>query len=73
MIKEGALEISRFAESYQGWRAHARKGNTYNLIKEMDKYINSELNMIGYYMYIKIRYKNKKRKERVIIDVKNIE
>lgn len=72
MIKEGALEISKFAESYQGWRAHARKGNTYNFIKEMDAYINSELNKIGYYMYIKIRHKNNKRTERVIIDVKNI-
>lgn len=72
MIKEGALEISKFAESYQGWRAHARKDNTYNFIKEMDAYINSELNKIGYYMYIKIRHKNNKRTERVIIGVKNV-
>lgn len=75
MIKNGELEVTKFADSYQGWRAHAKKGNNYNLIKELDKYINSYLNSIGYAMYIKVKRKKKngikKRSERVIIYVKN--
>lgn len=75
MIKNGELEVTKFADSYQGWRAHAKKGNNYNLIKELDQYINDYLNNIGYAMHIKVKYKKKngikKRSERVIIYATN--
>lgn len=36
--KRGEISKSKVDECYNGWKAHARKGNSYMLIQRMDKY-----------------------------------
>lgn len=37
--KRGELTREKVAECYQAWKAHAEKGNTWKLVKRMDKYL----------------------------------
>lgn len=62
-IKNGQLDISKFANSYQGWRIHASNGNCHDLISLIDTYVQKELFNIGY----KMIFKKSKKKERVVI------
>lgn len=38
LVKQGRLPKEKYMQSYQSWRNHASKGNSYNLLKRMDKY-----------------------------------
>lgn len=62
-IRNNQLDVSKFANSYQGWRIHALNGNCYDLILSIDSYVKKELFNMGY----KIIFKKSKKKERVII------
>ena len=62
-IKNGQLDISKFANSYQGWRIHASNGDCHDLISSIDTYVQKELFNIGY----KMIFKKSKKKERVVI------
>ena len=35
---EGKMTREKADECYESWKAHARKGNSYNLLKRMDEY-----------------------------------
>ena len=39
--KAGLLTRAKVDESYQSWRSHAAKGNSWKLLKRMDTYYNS--------------------------------
>ena len=39
--KRGEISRQKVDECYKSWKAHASKGNSYNLIKSMDRYYNS--------------------------------
>lgn len=39
--KKGLIPKEKVDESYESWKAHARYGNSYNLLKRMDKYYES--------------------------------
>lgn len=41
MYDNGCISMYDIAQSYSSWKAHAKNGNTYHLIKEMDKLYNS--------------------------------
>lgn len=73
-LEQGFITPSELALSYQGWRQYARKGNTHNMIKSMDNYLNSLLSPIGYHMRVKFSgMKNKRKKWRVVIERNNNE
>ena len=38
LVDEGKMTREKVDECYESWKAHARKGNTYNLLKRMDSY-----------------------------------
>jgi hypothetical protein len=40
-VKRGEKTKERVDEHYRTWKAHARKGNTYNMLKRMDEYYKS--------------------------------
>lgn len=40
-IDEGELSREIVDECYTSWKAHAKKGNTFNLLNNMDKYYES--------------------------------
>lgn len=37
-VPEGKMTREKADECYESWKAHARKGNSYNLLKRMDEY-----------------------------------
>lgn len=39
--KAGIVTREKVNESYQAWRNHASKGNSYKLLQRMDKYYNN--------------------------------
>ena len=39
--ERGEISRQKVDECYKSWKAHASKGNSYNLIKSMDRYYNS--------------------------------
>ena len=43
LVKKGVLPKEKYFESYNSWRAHASKGNSFKLIKRMDKYCLDQL------------------------------
>ena len=38
LVKDGKLTKEKVDECYLSWKAHAKKGNSYNLLKKMDEY-----------------------------------
>ena len=38
LVDEGKMTREKADECYRSWKAHAKKGNSYNLLKRMDKY-----------------------------------
>ena len=38
VAKKGQIPREKVEECYQAWKAHAAKGNTYNLLKRMDAF-----------------------------------
>lgn len=38
LVDEGRVTKAKSDECYESWKAHARKGNSYNLLKRMDRY-----------------------------------
>lgn len=60
-LANGEITPEQLAMSYQGWRQHARKGNTHNMIVAMDKYLNDLLEPIGYRMSNQFRGWDKKK------------
>lgn len=38
LVKNGLMPKEKYIQSYESWRNHAAKGNSYNLLKRMDKY-----------------------------------
>ena len=72
-IQELVIEMNEYkiAVSYQGWRQHAWKGNTRNMILKMDEYLNGLLEPLGYRMRMQYRgwdKKKKRKKWRVVIE-----
>ncbi len=41
LIAKGEMTREKFEECYTSWKAHARLGNSYLLIRRMDEYVNS--------------------------------
>jgi hypothetical protein len=39
-VQEGKMTIEDAKESYNSWKAHAARGDTYYLCRSMDKYFN---------------------------------
>lgn len=44
MVRNGELSKSKMLECYRSWKAHAELGNSYQLLKRMDKYVKALLN-----------------------------
>ena len=40
-VKKGEMTKEKFFQCYEAWKAHAELGNSYKLLKEMDKYVKS--------------------------------
>lgn len=38
LVDEGKMTREKADECYTSWKAHAKKGNSYNLLKRMDEY-----------------------------------
>lgn len=38
-VEKGEVTFAKFFECYGSWKAHASKGNSYKLLKRMDKYV----------------------------------
>ena len=51
-IHEQKITPEMAASSYEGWRAHALRGNCRNMVLAMDKRFNGYLNEIGYELII---------------------
>lgn len=60
-LAEGRITPEYLALSYQGWRQYAGKGDTHNMIKAMDDYLNSLLEPVGYHMRMRFSGLDKKR------------
>lgn len=43
LVKEGRMTKGKMLECYRSWKAHAEKGNSYQLLKRMDEYVKSLL------------------------------
>ena len=41
LVKAGKMQKSKVDQCYQSWKAHAKQGNSYNLLKRMDEYYES--------------------------------
>lgn len=41
LVDEGTLTKTHVDKCYTAWKAHAKKGNTYNLLKSMDRFYNN--------------------------------
>lgn len=67
-LKTGEITIERFAEGFNGWRVHALKGDNGALIHSWTKWINKEIEPLGY------RLSFNKNKVRIIYvkDIKGI-
>ena len=63
----GKLTPEKFAEKYFGWRLHALKGNTRNMVRSTDRRINQRLNQIGYQLRI-VPHKGGKVHWRVVVE-----
>lgn len=48
LIAKGEMTRDKFDECYTSWKAHARLGNSYQLIQRMDKYVNSLFKELNY-------------------------
>lgn len=46
LLKEGAIGEKECRQSYEAWRAHAKHGNSYYLIKKMDSYYDEKIKRI---------------------------
>ena len=57
-LRNGEIVVEKFADSYNGWRVHASKGDNKALIHSWDCWINKELKPLGYRLIFK---KNKVR------------
>lgn len=38
LVDDGRMTREKADECYRSWKAHAKKGNSYNLLKRMDEY-----------------------------------
>lgn len=38
LVEDGKITIETPEQSYQSWRGHASHGNSYHLIRDMDRY-----------------------------------
>ncbi len=68
-LEAGEITIQQFAESYQGWRAHALVGDTKKLVFTWDNWLIEEVGKMGYGLII--TDSKKRKKWRVIGYVKN--
>ena len=41
LVKSGEMSKKKFYECYEAWKAHARLGDTYQVVMRMDKYVKS--------------------------------
>lgn len=39
LVAKGEITMDKFDECYSAWKAHAKKGNSHDLIKRMDEYV----------------------------------
>ena len=60
-LADGKITADQLAASYQGWRQYASRGDTHNMIKAMDDYLNNLLEPLGYRMRREFRGCDKKR------------
>lgn len=58
-LSEGKITPEQLAASYQGWRQHASKGNTHNMILAMDDYLNGLLAPLG--LHMRMQYSGRKK------------
>lgn len=58
-LAEGKLTPNQLAESYHGWRQFASKGDTHNMIRVMDAYLNRLLAPLG--LCMRMQYTGKKK------------
>ena len=43
-IEEGKMTKEQVWNSYYSWRGHMKRGNSYKVIKKMDRYVYEKLN-----------------------------
>lgn len=72
-LKAGEITAEHLAQSYMGWRQHASRGNTRNMIIKMDERLSSMLEQTGYGMTVRkgINRKGKKKIEVIIFEQNN--
>lgn len=63
----GKMTPEKFAERYFGWRLHALKGSTRNMVRSTDRRINRRLNQIGYQLRI-VKHRGGKVHWRVVVE-----
>lgn len=66
-LERGEITPKKFAERYFGWRIHALKGNTRNMVRSTDRRVNARLNQIGYQLRI-VRHQGGKVHWRVVVE-----
>jgi len=66
-LRQGKLTPEKFAEKYFGWRLHALKGNTRNMVRSTDRRLNERLNKIGYQLRV-VPHKAGKVHWRVVVE-----
>ena len=66
-LEEGKTTPEKFAQRYFGWRIHALKGNTRNMVRNTDRRVNERLNQIGYQMRI-VKHQGGRVRWRVIVE-----
>lgn len=66
-LERGEITPEKFAERYFGWRLHALKGNTRNMVRNTDRRMNARLNQIGYQLRI-VRHRGGKVHWRVVVE-----
>lgn len=47
LVKKGCMSVEKMMECYTSWKAHAKLGNSYQLLQRMDKYVKSILEEIN--------------------------
>ena len=66
-LERGEITPEKFAERYFGWRLHALKGNTRNMVRSTDRRVNARLNQIGYQLRI-VKHQGGKVHWRVVVE-----
>ena len=48
LVQKGILSKRKFYDGYDSWKAHAKLGNSYKLLGQMDRYVRNLMEGISY-------------------------